>query len=67
MRVEHQLRRHARVAAADDGGEGLLLLRQLGEDFLPDGGKAGAAAQEALVAGFQPGQCFLCGDALSLC
>ena len=56
VRVEHQLRRHARIAAADDGGVGLLLLRQLGKDFLFHGGKARPAGDEALVAADQASQ-----------
>ena len=50
-RVEHQLGRHARIAAAEDRGVGLLALGELGEDLLLHGREARLAAHEALVAG----------------
>ena len=49
-RVEHQFRRHARVAAAEDGGVRALALGEIGEHFLLHGGEARRRRDEALVA-----------------
>ena len=65
--VEHELGRHARVAAADDGGVGFLLFRQRGEDFLSDGREARPAGDEAPVSRDQPGKRFVRRVLLSPC
>jgi hypothetical protein len=56
VRVEQKLGRHARIAAADDGGVGLLLLGELGEDFLLYRREARAPVQEALISRLQTRQ-----------
>jgi hypothetical protein len=59
-RVEQQLGRHARIAAADERGVGLLTFREGGEDFLSHGREARPAAHEALVPRLEPRQCLVC-------
>ena len=54
--IEHQFRRDSAVAAAEDGGVGLLALGQLGQDVLLHGGEPGLSRQEALVAFLQTHQ-----------
>ena len=48
--IENQLGRHARVAAADDGGEGALGFGELGQDLLLHRRKPRFATDEAFVA-----------------
>ena len=57
--VEQELWRHARVAAADDGGVGMLAPGEVGQDLFLHRRKPGLAAEEALVAGDEAQQRFI--------
>jgi hypothetical protein len=59
--IEDELRRHAAVAAAEDGGVGLLPPGQLGQHFLLQPRKVRIAAEEARVAALQALQRLVCG------
>lgn len=57
--IEHQLRRHARVAAAEDGRVGTLALGELGQQLLLHGRETGTTANESLVSCDQARERFL--------
>ena len=54
--VEHELRRHARIAATQDRRVRLLPFCQVGENLLLHGWEARLAANEPRVAFDEPGQ-----------
>ena len=58
-RFEDQLRRHARIAAAQDRRVGMLPPREVGEDFLLHGREARGAGDEAFVSGLEAVECLV--------